>query len=334
MRPMSWLTSSSLLVPLHAGPGDDIIPLEGWRYFTAWEFPFWGVVPIVAIGGLYLWGVHVLHRRGDSWPVMRTVSFVGLGLGSISIALFSFLGVYDTVLFWLHMVQHMILNMVAPVFLVSGAPMTLMLRTLPKRPRAWLLKLLHSWLAKIVLFPPLTTAAMVASPFVLYLTGWYDLTLRNSFQHDLLHIYMVTLGCLFFFPLLGVDPVPIKMPYPIRILLFFITMPFHAFLGTMIMGSKTLIAEEWYLSFGRSWGPSPIDDQYVAGALMWATGDLTMFSAITAIFIQWMRDSRREAARVDRALDREEANERRRAAAASAEPGAEASEAKLRYDAE
>lgn len=311
MRPM--LTGFLASLPMHAKPDDDIIPLVGARYFTAWTFPPLAVIALLVVAGLYLLGVRTLHRRGDRWPVFRVISFVGLGLGSIAVATFSFLGVYDTVLFWVHMVQHMLLNTIAPVFLVFGAPVTLALRTLPQRPRGWLLKLLHSRFAKVLLFPPLTTLLMVASPFVLYNTGWYALTLRNDFFHDMLHLYLVTIGCLFFFPLLSVDPVPIKMPYPIRILMFMLTMPFHAFLGVTIMGATRLIAEDWYLSFDRGWGLSPLEDQTWAGALMWATGDLTMLAAMGTIFYQWVRDSAREAKRIDRALDREEAQRARAA---------------------
>ncbi|MFV0428864.1 MAG: cytochrome c oxidase assembly protein [Arachnia sp.] len=302
-------TLGSLLLtalPLHADPGDDIIPLVGWRYLSAWGFEWFGLILLAVPAALYLWGVITLKRRGDAWSAWRTFSFIGLGGGAIFLASFSFLGVYDTVLFWPHMVQHMLYNMVAPVFLVAGAPMTLALRALPKRPRGWLLTVVHSWPAKALMFPPLTTLLMVASPFLLYMTGWYNLTLRDDVQHDLLHLWMVIIGFLFFFPLLGVDPVPIRMPYPIRVLLFMLTMPFHAFLGVTIMGSETLIAEEWYLAFNRSWGLSPMDDQTWAGALMWATGDLTAFACMSVLFYQWVKESAREARRVDRALDRRE----------------------------
>lgn len=303
-----------MFLPLHAKPDDDIIPLVGSRFFTAWEFPWLPLVGLIVAAGLYLWGVRTLRVRGDKWPVYRTISFVVVGLGAVFVALFSFLGVYDTVLFWVHMIQHMLLNMVAPVFLVFGAPVTLALRALPKRPRALLLAVLHSTPAKVLLFPPLTTLLMIAYPWVLYLSDWYDITLRNDFWHDTLHMYLLVVGCLFFFPLLAVDPVPIKMPYPIRILLFFLTMPFHAFLGVTLMGSSRLIAEEWYLAFERSWGVTPLADQTWAGALMWATGDLTAVFAMGTIFYQWVKDSQREARRVDRALDREEALRARQAA--------------------
>lgn len=304
---LQW-SSLAPLVPLHAKPDDDITPLVGSAYFTQWDFPPWVVISLSLWTGCYLYGVWVLSRRGDRWSKWRTASFLW-GQFLLAIANFSFLGVYDTVLFWPHMVQHMLLNMVAPVFLVAAAPGTLAVRVLRGRPRELLLTVMHSWLAKVVLFPPLTFGLTVASPFLLYLTGWYNLTLRNELQHDLLHIYMVVLGCLFFMPLLGPDPQPFKIPYPIRIVLFILTMPFHAFLGVMIMGSKHLIAEDWYLSFERSWGLSPLTDQSWAGGLMWATGDLTMASAMGVIFARWILESQREARRLDRKLDREEARQ-------------------------
>lgn len=307
MRGMVNPVGTVLLLPLHAKPDDEIIPLTGWRYLTAWEFPLWAVIPIVLSALLYLRGVQVLRRRGDAWPLERTIMFVVLGCGTLLIAVCSFLGVYDTVLFWPHMVQHMLLNMIAPVFLVSGAPVTLALRTLPKKWRAVLLAVLHSTFAKVVMFPPLTVFLMGMTPVALYMTPWYDLTLHNSFAHDSLHAWMVVTGCLFFSTLLTVDPVPIRMPYPVRIILFMLTMPFHAFLGVTIMGRETLIAEQWYVSFDRSWGLSPLRDQNWAGALLWATGDLTMFFAMVTIFIQWVRESNREAKRMDRLADRLEA---------------------------
>ncbi len=302
----TMLADLSLVLPLHAKPDDPIEPLVGWRYLTAWDFPWWVVLSLTAMTVAYLLGVRALRRRGDDWSAWRTASFL-LGQGLVAIATFSFLGVYDTVLFWSHMIQHMLLNMIAPVFLVSSAPVTLALRVLSPKPRAALLAFVHSWFAKALLFPGFTLGLMVASPFLLYLTGWYDLTLRNSFHHDLLHIYMVVLGCLFFMPLLGPDPQPYRLPYPLRVVMFILTMPFHAWLGVIIMGSTHLIAEEWYVSFERSWGLNPLEDQTWAGALMWATGDLTMFAAMVVIFVRWVQESQREARRLDRQLDREQA---------------------------
>jgi putative copper resistance protein D len=128
----------------------------------------------VWIAGLYLLGVVVLHRRGDHWPVGRTCSFVVVGLGLFWWASSSGLAAYDTTLLSVHMVQHMVLSMLVPLALALGAPITLALRTLPARPRRWLLVCLHSRVAKVLSFPPLTFTLYVLSPWALYFTGWYD----------------------------------------------------------------------------------------------------------------------------------------------------------------
>ena len=303
------------LVPLHADPANQPPPLTWVQFFTEWKFDPLFVVPAVLGLGLYLWGVRRLRVRGDRWPAVRTWSWSVGGIGTATLAGTSVLGAYDTVLFSVHMVQHMMLTMITPVFLAIGAPITLLLRNLGRTGRRRVTRVLHSWPMKVLLFPPLTTALLITTPFALYLTELYPYTLGVGWAHDLLHLYMVAVGCMFFFPILGNDPMPNRLPHPVRMLLLFLTMPAQAFLGTTIMGSSRLIAEDWYVSFNRAWPPSPIDDQYYAGAIMWATGDLTM-GVIMAVFLaQWYADSKREAAREDRRLDREELLAARRAAA-------------------
>jgi cytochrome c oxidase assembly factor CtaG len=313
MRFAGWL------MPLHADPGNQPPPLTWLRLLTEWKFDPLFAIPATLGLGLYLWGVLRLRARGDGWPPVRTWSWCVGGIGTASIAGMSALGAYDTVLFSVHMVQHMMLTMITPVFLAIGAPVTLLLRNLGGVGKRRVMRILHSWPLRVLFFPPLATALLITTPFVLYLTAIYRFTLDVDWAHDLLHVYMLTVGCLFFFPILGNDPLPNRLPYPMRLLLLFITMPAQAFLGTTIMGSSRLVAEDWYLAFGRAWPPSPIDDQYYAGAIMWATGDLTM-GVIMAVFLaQWYADSKREAVRVDRKLDREERIAAQRAAASRTE---------------
>ena len=292
-------------LPLHATPDGGVRPLTLLGLLTNWQWDWFAGPVLLVLVGVYVWGVSVLRRRGDAWSISRT-SYWMIGMAQLAYATLGPLGVYDTVLFSIHMVQHMMLSMTIPVALAQGAPMTLALRVLSGRVRSGLLWLIHSKLARVILFPPLTTSAMILMPFVLYTSGLYDLTLRNAVFHDLLHLWMLLMGSAFFMPLVGPDPSPWKVPYPIRILLFFLTMPFHAFIGTMLMGSKTLVAESWYLAFNRTWGPSPMRDQYIAGGILWATGDFTMLGVMTALFLGWFRESQREARRVDRQLDRDE----------------------------
>ena len=284
---------------------------------------------IIIAAALYIAGLVVLHRRGDRWPVPRSLSFLLGGLGAIAIATMSALGTYDTVLLSVHMVQHMILMMVAPMFLALGAPITLALRTLRPRPRSLLLAVLHSRVARVLTFAPLTLALFIATPFALYYSPFYEVSLRSGFWHAFLHLHFIIIGCLLMWPLMGIDPVPGRISYPLRLLMLFLMLPFHAFLGISIMSSTKLIAENWYLAFNRAWPPSPLDDQYLAGGIIWASGDAIALLMLIAIFAQWYAHSQREARREDRRLDRLEL---RLQQAATAPAGSGEHEEPARYD--
>ncbi len=273
------------------------------------------IVPLLVLATLliaYLLPVRALRRRGDSWSHWRDASFVLGGCGSLAVATVSPLAAYDTTLLSVHMVQHMVLTMVTPVFLALGAPVTLWLRTLPPAPRSRLLALLHSMPARVLSFPPVAFAIYIVSPWALYFSGWYEATLRHEVVHELTHLHFVLAGSLFFWPLIGLDPVPGRVAHGFRVLMTFATLPFHAFLGVAVMDSTRLIAGDWYLGLDRDWPPSVADDQQLAGALLWASGDLLGLLFFGVLFVQWVRASQREAVREDRRLDRLEAAARAR----------------------
>jgi putative copper resistance protein D len=122
-----------------------------------------------------------------------------------------------------------------------------------------------------------------------------------------MHVHLVVVGTLFFWPIVGIDPVPGRVAYPFRVLLMVLTLPFHAFLGVTIMGQDTLLGGDWYprLHDGPmgSWLPDPHADQHLAGGLLWGSGDLVGLVVFAVLFVQWVRSSMREAAREDRRLD-------------------------------
>lgn len=289
-------------------------------FWTQWSLAPLPLVITVWAGGLYLLGVVTLRRRGDRWPVGRTVAFVGVGLGAFYVATSSGLAAYDTTLLSAHMVQHMVLSMVVPLFLALGAPITLALRTLPARPRRWLLAVLHSRVARVLSFPPLTFGLYIISPWALYYSGWYRASLDSVFVHEMMHVHLVAVGALFFWPLVGIDPLPGRVGYPFRVLLTVLTLPFHAFLGVTIMGQTTLLGGDYYPRLAQgpmgSWLPDPYADQELAGGLLWASGDLIGLSFFAVLFVQWVRSSMAEAKREDRRLDLVEAREARERAAA------------------
>jgi putative copper resistance protein D len=283
---------------------DGLPPLTPGSALTAWEPSLPVIIGLLLAAGLYLWASTRLRRRGDGWPVGRDVAFVVGGLGTIAVSLLWWLAAYDDTLFWDHMAQHMLLSMVAPIFLALGAPVTLALRTLPAGGRRRLSAVLHSLPAKLLLNPLVGFALLFGTPFALYFTGLYEATLRSDLLHAWLHVHFIVAGCIFFWPLIGVDPMPGRLSHPLRLLLLFVTLPAHAWLGISIMSSNAVLAGDYYRELARPWGPSLFQDQSIGGGLLWATGDLVGVIVVAALFVSWSRADTRDAVRLDRHLDR------------------------------
>jgi putative copper resistance protein D len=303
-------------VSVLAHGGEVIPPFSPVELVTLTDPASLAAVVLLAVAGGYLFGVARMRARGHTWPVGRTVGFL-LGLLTLAVATVSGLAAYDDTLLSAHMVQHMVASMVAPILLALGAPVTLALRTLPSRPRRRLLTLLHTPVAKFLTFPLITYGLFVASPFVLYFSGLYRLSLQHDWLHELVHLHFIVVGCLFFWPLIGIDPLPGRMSYPLRALLMFLSTPFHTVLGLTVMQSTELLGGDWYPSLGLSWA-DPFADQQLAGGILWAGGEFIAVGMLGALVWQWMRQSEREARRIDRALDRAEAEQAQQQAVRSA----------------
>jgi cytochrome c oxidase assembly factor CtaG len=287
--------------------GEQLPPFTPAALFTQAE-PFSLATAVVVVAAVaYALGLARLRGRGIAWPVGRTVAF-GAGLFVIAFATGSGLEAYDTTLLSTHMVQHMLLGMVGPILLALGAPVTLALRVLTPGPRRGLLAVLHSRVAAVLTFPLVSFALFVASPFALYFSGLYRASLEYPWVHELVHAHFVIVGCLFFWPLIGIDPVPGRMSYPLRALIAFLSTPFHTVLGLTVMSTGDLLGGDWYPSLHLTWA-DPNADQNLAGGILWAGGEFVAVAMIAAMVWQWMRASERESARIDRALDRAEAEE-------------------------
>gem|GEM_PF-128925 len=288
----------------------ELPPFTGVSPFTSWE-PFQLLtLGLIAAVVLYLWGVRRLVKRGDAWPVHRTLLFLVGGVGSIAFVTLGGVGAYDDVLLSDHMIQHMVLAMLAPICLALGAPVTLALRTLPPKPRHWLVAALHSRIARVLSFPLVSFGLYVATPFALYFSGIYRFSLEHEWFHDLTHVHFILIGCLFFWPLIGLDPLPGRWPYPARALLMILSTPFHAVLGLTVMQSSSLIAGSYYPDLHLGWA-DPVSDQRLAGGILWAGGEIVTVVMLAALVAQWMRSADKEAIRIDRRLDREDAQRAR-----------------------
>ncbi|GAB1690348.1 hypothetical protein KRM28CT15_21510 [Krasilnikovia sp. M28-CT-15] len=297
--------------PTLAGAAGDTVPppFTATEIFTQVRLDSLIALGLLVAAALYAYGVHRLRRRGDAWATGRSVAFLLGGLGSIAAVTVSGLEAYDTTLLSVHMVQHMMLSMVGPIFLALGAPVTLALRTLAPAARKRLLAVLHSRVVGVLTYPLVAFGLFVANPFVLYFTDLYRYTLAHPWAHEFIHAHFIVTGCLFFWPLLGLDPLPNRWPYPARALLMVLSVPFHTVLGLTIMQSRTLLGGDWYPSLHLGWA-DPQNDQVVAGGVLWAGGEIVSVTMLGILVVQWIRQSEREARRIDRALDRQEAAER------------------------
>ncbi len=279
------------------------------RWLTEWRFDWLWLA--VALSGLasYFLGIRKLRRRGDSWSWFRTVNWV-IGLVVLTYITSGPPSVYGRVLFSAHMVDHMALTMVAPIFLVLGAPVTLALRALtPRRdssrgPREWLLIFVHSKFSQLVTHPLFAAANFAGSIVLFYYSDAFGYAMRDHVGHELMNLHFTLTGYIFVLTMIGIDPLPRRAPYPMRLLLLLATMGFHAFFGVSIMGGTGLLAADYFGNLGRIWGPSALLDQQMGGAVAWGIGEVPTLLVAIGVAVMWSRSDARESKRTDRAADR------------------------------
>ena len=259
---------------------------------------------------IYIKGVIILSRRGDKWPVGRTIAFA-LGISAIDFATSGGLGVYSRFAFSNHMLSHMVLGMIAPIGIVLGAPITLALRTLPigrneqeRGIRGSFIALLHSKLSKIYTHPVVALAIFNGSLFALYFTPLFGNLMQGHSGHFFMSIHFLLSGILFFQVLIGVDPMPRKVPHIVKVIIIFAAMSIHAFFSISVMSASTLLDNGYFALLERPWATDLLADQRSGGAIGWAMGEIPILLALLATFIQWTRQDKKEAARIDRAADR------------------------------
>lgn len=265
---------------------------------------------LLLITALYIYGVVILTRRGDTWPVGRTVAF-GVAVSLVDFATSGGIGVYAHFAFSYHMLAHMILGMIAPIGFVLAAPVTLALRTLPQGRtsqergiRGTFITVIHSKYSVIITNPVIALGLFDGSLFVLYMTPLFGKLMQSHSGHILMDFHFLLAGYLFFYVIVGIDPNPRKIPHIVRIIVLFAAMSIHAFFSIALLSTTTLTDGGYFLSIHRSWNTNLLADQHLGASLGWMMGEIPILIALIATFIQWMRDDSREARRIDRAADR------------------------------
>ncbi|WP_348790101.1 cytochrome c oxidase assembly protein [Leifsonia sp. NPDC080035] len=303
-------TRAATPTPAEILTGEKLPPELTWeRLFTSWNFDLLWVLGCAFVLFFYLAGVWRLHRRGDKWPIYRTVLWV-LGIALLFYITNGGVNVYEKYLFSAHMSAHMVLTMAVPLLLVPGAPITLAARAIRKRTdgsrggREWILLAVHSRFAGIISNPIVAAILFAGSLWAFYYTPLIRWATTDHIGHEWMVAHFLITGYLFVQSLIGIDPVKYRLAYPFRLLLLLLTMAFHAFFGLSIMQMHGLLLADWFGAMGRTWGATPLIDQQTGGGIAWSIGEIPTVILAIVVAIQWSRSDERETKRRDRNADR------------------------------
>jgi cytochrome c oxidase assembly factor CtaG/putative copper export protein len=282
------------------------------RILFDWRFDLVFGTAAIVFALVYVAAVLRMRRRGDAWPVGRTVAWL-LGCLVLLFATSSGVGRYMPAMFSMHMAAHMLLSMLTPILLVLGAPVTLALRALPAAgrddppgPREWLLAALHSRVSRVLTNPFVATILFVAGFYGLYFGGIFDAAVDSHPAHLAMNLHFLLTGYLFYWVVIGVDPTPRPIPPLGKVAMVFASLPFHAFFGVVLMSTNTVLGEPFYKSLQLYWHSDLLGDQRLGGGIAWAAGELPLVIVMIALLIQWRRSDERTAKRLDRAADRDD----------------------------
>ena len=300
------VASIVLVAPVYAhGP----VPTEALTVASlllGWTFEPIPTLGIAVVVGWWLWAVRRVNAAHPSNPVprARSVAFLG-GMLAISFALISGIEAYDTTLFSVHMIQHILLMLVAAPLLALGAPVTLILRvSSPATRRRWILPVLHSRVMRVLGHPVAAWVMFVAMMWGTHFSGLFNASLEDPLIHDIEHVLFLTGALLFWWPAVALDPASWRMNHPVRIGYLVTQMTQNTFLAVVILNATSVLYPH-YETVVRTWGMSALDDQRLAAGFMWIGGDAIFLTAILAVVAGWMRAEERTTARADRRADQE-----------------------------
>lgn len=283
----------------YAGPG----PLTASSAWTAWTPDLPAILLVVALGVLYAAGV----RAAGRWSPVRTVGFAA-GLLLVVLATCSFVGVYAPVLFWVYVLQACLLLLVAPLLLGAGAPLTLAARS--PRWGAGARALTGARLFRVARVPGFGPFVLIAVTAVLFFTPLLTASLQSGAGGEAVRAGLLAAGLLVALPVTDEELSLSSAAYAAALGLAFVEFLLDAVPGIVLRLQTGVLHLAYWGAVHRPWGPSPLQDQQLAGAVLWFFGEAGDIPFIAALLVAWVRSDAREARAVDAALDAAERDRR------------------------
>jgi putative copper resistance protein D len=238
---------------------------------------------------------------GHSWSFRRTFAFFA-GLLVALVALDSFIGVYDVTLFYDHMIQHLLLIMVSAPLLAMGAPVDLLSRATRGATHRVVTDGLESRVAEAVAHPIVDFILYALLIPIAHLTSFYNSAVTSPALNSGEHLAFLMIGYLFWRHVVAIEPSRHPLSPPIRLVYLALAVPVDTFTGLTLASTSHALFPA-LVSIHRDWGPSPVLDLHMGGAIMWVGGDTLMLIAMVPCAILWMRYEEQRAAEIDRQLD-------------------------------
>jgi putative membrane protein len=186
-----------------------------------------------------------------------------------------------------HVLQHLLIGMIAPLGLVLGAPVTVVLRALPTRGGRLVVRVLRSHAIRAMAHPITCVALSVGPLLALYLTPLYVHTTGSPALAGLLHAHLLIAGCLFAWLIAGPDPAPHRPSVPVRLVVLGIAVAAHTVVSQLLYAGT-------YVHI-----PGPVTDRQAGATLMYYGGDIAELLLALALVTSWRRrpgSSRRPSA--------------------------------------
>jgi cytochrome c oxidase assembly factor CtaG len=260
------------------------------EFMTAWNLDLIGIVLIFLSVFLYGWAYRRLRALSAGFIFSRwhPIAFTS-GMFFLLIVLVSPIDTYSDDLFWVHMVQHMVIVMLVAPLILLGSPVTLFLRASNVRIRhQYLIPILRSRVIKIFMFPPIAISLFIASIWLWHIPALYELGINNEVVHFFEHASFLTGALVLWWLIIGVDATDLRPGHIARVAVLILVLLQNVALALILTSVDRPIYPTYEaVSLLREWGPTVMVDQRLGAGIMWVPGAMMFCLALLVVFYYW-----------------------------------------------